>query len=250
MLIRVVTLALAALLFSTVAVAAGGDSGYPLLRFTPVTTDTASLQRGLRTFVNYCQGCHSAKYMRYQRLADDLNIPDDIMKQNIMWGSDSMAATMTNSTSEETGKILFSAAPPDLSLIARARSPSYLYTYMLSFYEDESRPTGANNALLPGSSMPHVMWELQGVQRGLYTEASDGQGGTQEVLSGVELVKSGLLSEKEYAGLVTDLTNFLVYLGEPVRDQRRRIGMWVILFLLGYAVITWLLYKEYWRDVR
>ena len=249
MVARFATIIFIMLSFIPMAGAAGGGDGYPLLRFAPVTTDTASLQRGLRTFVNYCQGCHSAKYMRYQRLADDLNIPDDIMKQNIMWGSDSMAATMDNSTSEETGEILFSAAPPDLSLIARARSPSYLYTYMMSFYEDESRSTGANNALLPGSSMPHVMWELQGVQRGLYTARSDGQGGEQEVLTGVELVKSGSLSEREYAGLVTDLTNFLVYLGEPVRDQRRRIGMWVILFLLGYAVITWLLYKEYWRDV-
>ena len=246
----VAMLTLAGTLLAPVAFAASGG-GYPLLQFTPVTTDKAALQRGLRTFVNYCQGCHSAKYMRYQRVAEDLGIPDDIMKDNIMWGTDSMAATMTNAIDAETGKILFSAAPPDLSLIARARGARYVYTYMMSFYEDPSRPTGANNALLPGSSMPHVMWELQGVQRGQFEERHDPRqaGITSKVLVGVELIKTGLLSEKEYSAMMTDLTNFLVYLGESSRDKRRQIGFWVILFLLGYAVITWLLYKEYWRDI-
>ncbi|MGV0005327.1 MAG: cytochrome c1 [Candidatus Porifericomitaceae bacterium WSBS_2022_MAG_OTU9] len=248
MLVRAVAFAIFSLILAPSAFAAGGV-GYPLLQFNPVTTDTTSLQRGLRTFVNYCQGCHSAKYMRYQRLSNDLGIPEQIMKDNIMWGSDRMASSMTVAMDSESGQRFFSAAPPDLSLIGRARSPEYLYTYMMSFYEDPSRPIGANNAMLPGSSMPHVLWQLQGIQRGIFKEKAGQQQSQHLELIGLELAQPGSLNESEYADLVADLTNFLVYLGEPVRDQRRRIGFWVILFLLFYAVITWFLYKEYWRDV-
>lgn len=214
-------------------------------------SDLRSIQRGARTFVNYCIGCHSAEYMRYERLHFDLSIPEDVLRENFMFGTDKTGATMTSAMSREDATLWLGAPPPDLSVIARARGADWLYTFLLSFYEDATRPHGVNNLLQQGTSMPHVLWELQGTQKAVYelqkTEQTDHK---QKIVVGLELNRPGLLSEKEYRSVVRDLVNFLTYMGEPIKLKRVKIGVWVIVYLLILMVLLWMLKHEYWKDVR
>jgi len=211
--------------------------------------DTASLQRGAKLFVNYCVSCHSASYMRYKRIGTDLDIPDDMVEENLMFTTDKIGETMNVAMRPEDAEDWFGVAPPDLSVIARSRGPDWLNTFLLTFYEDRERPTGVNNLAFPQTAMPHVLWELQGIQRPVVESASDGHGGQDEEIVGFETAVPGELSEKEYRQAVGDLVNFLVYLAEPAKLVRYRVGFWVILFLLGFLVLAYVLKKEYWRDV-
>lgn len=213
-------------------------------------SDQASLQRGARIFVNYCLSCHAAAYMRYNRLGEDLGISDDVLKENLMFGEDKIGSTMTIAMSKADAEQYFGVAPPDLSVIARARGADWLYTFFMTFYRDPSRPLGANNLVFKDVAMPHVLWELQGWQRPVYKQQTNAKGNTVNKFDHLEYETTGILSDKEYKKTVQDLVNFMVYLGEPIKLKRQMIGTWVMVYLLILLVIVYLLKREYWRDIR
>ena len=209
--------------------------------------DTASLQRGARYYVNYCLGCHSAQYVRYNRLAEDLQLTEDLVVQNLMFTGEQPFDTMTNSMRPEDAVRWFGIAPPDLSLIARSRGTDYVYTYLRSFYQAPSSPTGVDNVVLANTAMPHVLWELQGINRAVFEadEAHDGE----EVFRRFERVSAGQFTPQQYDQVVRDIVNFLDYIGDPTQLAREALGVRVIAFLLVFLVIAWLLKREIWKDV-
>jgi ubiquinol-cytochrome c reductase cytochrome c1 subunit len=208
--------------------------------------NTASLQRGAKYFVNYCLGCHSAQYVRYNRLGEDLQLSEDQLLENLMFTGERPFDTMSISMQEDDAARWFGTAPPDLSLIARSRGTDYLYTFLRSFYADESSPTGVDNVVLEGTAMPHVLWELQGIQEARYEEDPEHEGEEHMVL---ELRTPGRLSEEEYDEVVRDIVNFLDYIGEPMQLERKSLGIRVIAFLLVLLLISYMLKKEIWKDV-
>ncbi|GAB4289526.1 MAG: cytochrome c1 [Thiohalomonadaceae bacterium] len=207
--------------------------------------DQASLQRGARMFVNYCLSCHSAQFMRFNRMGADLGISEEQLKANMMFGTDKVGDTMTIAMAAKDAKGWFGNPPPDLSVIARARGADWLYTYMRTFYIDEKKPMGVNNLVFPDVGMPHVLWELQGMQKPVYHTGEDGHA----TISGFEMVKPGTMTPAEYDAAVGDLVNFLVYMGEPVQLKRQELGVKVLTFLAFFFVLAYLLKKEYWKDV-
>lgn len=208
--------------------------------------NTASLQRGAKYFVNYCFGCHSAQYVRYNRLGEDLQLSEDQLLENLMFTGERPFDTMSIAMREDDAARWFGTAPPDLSLIARSRGTDYLYTFLRSFYADESSPTGVDNVVLEGTAMPHVLWELQGIQEARYEEDPEHEGEEHMVL---ELNTPGQLSEDEYDEVVRDIVNFLDYIGEPMQLERKSLGIRVIAFLLVLLLISYMLKKEIWKDV-
>jgi ubiquinol-cytochrome c reductase cytochrome c1 subunit len=237
-------LPLLALLSSGAYAATGGD----LMHADVDLGNRASLQRGARTFVNYCVSCHSAGYARYSRVATDLGIPESVVAGSMMFTTEKVGDTMQVAMRKEDGEAWFGVAPPDLSVVARARGADWLTTFLSTFYLDPKRPTGVNNLAFRDTAMPHVLWELQGLKRpSTETRVEGGQEITH--ITGLEAVSAGLESDEAYAGTVRDLVNFLVYLGEPAKLVRYKIGFWVMLFLFGFFWIAYLLKKEYWRDV-
>lgn len=212
-------------------------------------SDQASLQRGARVFVNYCLGCHSAAFMRYSRLGKDLGITEEVLIENLMFGTDKPGDTMTSSMSRDDALQFFGVAPPDLSVTARARGADWLYTYFMTYYRDDSKPSGVNNLTFKDVAMPHVLWEKQGWQRPVTTEAENPDGSVTEKIDHLELETPGELTEEEYSRLVTDLVNFMVYLGEPIKLKRYKIGGWLMVYLFILLFIVYLLKKEYWKDV-
>ena len=207
--------------------------------------NTASLQRGAKYFVNYCLGCHSAKYVRYNRLGRDLQLSNQQLMDNLMFTGERPFDTMAIAMRPEDSARWFKISPPDLSLIARSRGPDYIYTYLRSFYVAPDRPTGVNNIVLPGSSMPHVLWELQGTQRAVFGRDKDGK----EVFEHFEVVRPGQLDERAFDEVVRDIVNFLDYIGEPIKRERQQLGVRVIGFLLVFLLIAFMLKKEIWKDV-
>lgn len=198
--------------------------------------DKASLQRGAQTFVNYCMACHGAKLMRYSRIADDLNISNEVMMENLMFTTDKIGETMSIAMQPEDAKKWFGVAPPDLSVIARARGTDWLYTYLRTFYLDDSQSMGTNNVAYPNAGMPHVLWQQQG-----YFEKDD-HGEMQRVIEGE-------LSSAEYDRMTRDLVNFLAYISEPSKLDRLALGKWVLLYLAIFFFIALALKKAYWKDV-
>ena len=220
--------------------------------------DSASLQKGAQTYMNYCMGCHSLKYARYNRVAEDLGIPQDLMRDNLIFDpAVKVGALMNNAMDVERAKVWFGAAPPDLTLVARSRSPNWLYTYLLAFYEDRSRPYGVNNRVYENVGMPHVLLDLQGLKACVETVVDT----RLEPLSGtamaehhdacgtMETVTEGRLSTEEYEQTIYDLVNFLAYIAEPIKADRQRIGVYVLLFIAVFYVFATLLNREYWKDV-
>ena len=212
--------------------------------------DKLSLQRGAKLFVNYCLSCHSAKYMRYNRMAKDLGLPQEVVKRNMMFTAERIGDPMQTTMSEDLAKQWFGVAPPDLTLIGRLRSEQWLYNYFRTFYLDENSPSGWNNVVFENVAMPHAMHELQGLQRAVFRNETDENGNTHKVLSHFEQTTTGKLSPQEYDQAIRDLTNFLVYMGEPVKLVRVKYGMWVMLFLGILVWLTVMLKNEYWRDVK
>lgn len=213
------------------------------------TSDVKSLQRGARIFVNYCLSCHSAAYMRYNRLGSDLGISEEVLKSNFMFGTDKPGDTMNVVMKGSDALKFFGVAPPDLSVIARSRGADWLYAYFMTFYRDPSRPFGVNNLQFKDVAMPHVLWELQGFQRPVYNTIPLQDGTETRVIEQLELGSPGKLSPEEYENVVYDLVNFLVYLSEPAKFQRQKIGLWVIIYLLAFLVLAIMLKKDYWKDV-
>jgi ubiquinol-cytochrome c reductase cytochrome b subunit len=223
-------------------------------------SDKPSLQRGVKYYMNYCMGCHSLKYARYERTANDLGIPLPLAEQNLIFDDAKIGDLMDNAMAEKSGKQWFGAAPPDLTLVARARSPEWLYTYLRHFYADPSRPWGVNNRVFKDVGMPHVMLELQGLQQCAPGPVSAANGGIkQDPLTGENILEggcngytiaeAGAMSPEEFDGAVYDLVNFLTYVAEPMADEREALGIKVMLFLCVLLLVTWLLNKEYWRDI-
>ncbi len=238
---------LAILLPGSGAFAAGGSS-VPLDTAEYDLTDKASLQNGAKLFMNYCLGCHQTQYQRYQRTFEDLDIPVELGKENLQFTGEKPGEHIKNAMPAESAATWFGAPPPDLTLVARVRGADWLYTYLRTFYEDESRPFGVNNIVFPEVGMPHVLQELQGLPRKTtQEELVDGE--MVERYVGIKADGSGELSPADYDKAVLDLVNYLVYIGEPSRLTSEKIGRYVLMFLLVLLVLVYLLKKEYWRDV-
>jgi len=208
-----------------------------------------SLWHGAKLFVNYCMGCHSAQYMRYNRVGKDLGLSEDDLKQYLIFGDKKVGDTMTIAMRPEDAARWFGTPAPDLSLVARSRGPDWLYTYLRTFYLDPKRPFGVNNLVFKDVAMPHVLWELQGWQRPVYRTVKRADGHEEKVIERLELAVPGKLSPAEYDKAVRDLVAFLTYVGEPARFERRRLGPWVLAYLALLIVVFYVLKKEYWRDV-
>lgn len=209
--------------------------------------DTASLQRGAKWYANYCLGCHSISYMRYNRMAEDLDLTEEMVMENLVFSNAKFAETMDIAMQPEQAKAWFGKTPPDLSLIGRSRGADWLYSYLRGFYRDEN---GAwNNTMLANASMPHVLWKMQGVQTPVYRQETDDSGFTHEVIDHFELTTPGTQSPAEFEETARDIAAFLDYAGEPAKLKRKGIGIWVILFLVLFTFVAYLLKAEYWRDV-
>ncbi len=246
---------IAALLLPGFAFAAGGPT-YPNDKIKIDWDDKAAMQRGARTFVNYCLSCHAAAYSRFDRVGADLGIPDDLVRENLIFTTNvngdktKVGELMTTTMTPEYAEQAFGTVPPDLSLIARSRGVNWLYNYLRGFYVDESRVgLGVNNGVFANVGMPHVLAELQGLQRPLYRTVSDGHGGEHEVISGFEIIKKGTMSKADYDNTIHDLVAFLDYLAEPYKQTRKNVGTGVIIFLFVFLILTYALKKEYWKDV-
>lgn len=229
--------------------ASGGGHNPLMMKAHNDLKDQASLQNGARLFVNYCLSCHSASYMRYNRMAKDLGMTDQQVAENLMFTTDKVGETMDIAMKRDDAANFFGAAPPDLSVIARSRGTDWLYSYLMTFYLDDSRPNGVNNAIFKDVGMPHVLWRLQGLQKPVYEEHEKEGGDTEKVLVGLEKVTDGTMSDKEFSHAMRDLTNYLDYMGEPIKLERHRLGFWVIAFLLLGLVFAYLVKKEYWKDI-
>jgi ubiquinol-cytochrome c reductase cytochrome b subunit len=218
-------------------------SRVPLTNVTTDFDDKESLQRGMSTYINYCAGCHELSYARYARTADDLNVSHEVMAKNVIFDDTLIGDPITNSMDPENAKSWFGAAPPDLTLIGRVRSPAWLYTYMKSFYEDPSRPLGANNSLYANVGMPNVLVNLQGMV------ICDDHGLNDPAHCELTHVDgTGSLNEVEFDRVIADLVNFLYYIGEPSRSRRQEIGVWVLAFLALMIVLTTLIGREFGKD--
>jgi ubiquinol-cytochrome c reductase cytochrome c1 subunit len=207
-----------------------------------------SLQRGARNFVNYCSGCHSLKYLRYNRMAKDLEIPESELPGNLMFTSGKPFDTFDTSMPADA-EGWFGKQPPDLSLMARARSVDYIYAFLKGFYVDKTRPWGTNNLVLPGAAMPDVLADLQGLQKPVFKNETDEHGDASMVLVGAEQMTAGAMKPEEYDQFIRDTANFLDYAGEPIKAKRQGMGVFVILFLLVFFAFAYMLKKEYWKDV-
>ena len=216
--------------------------------------DNASLQNGVKLFVNYCLNCHSADFQRFNRLTDIGLTPEQI-KDNLLVTNGKIGETMKSAIDPQQAKAWFGVNPPDLTVIARSRAGAngtgadYLYTYMRSFYRDESKPTGWNNLVFPNVAMPHALWELQGERRPVYEEVSE-HGATAHVFKGWEQLKPGAMTPAQYDQAVGDLVTYLQWMGEPVQNTRQRVGLWVIAFLCVLTFFTWRLNGAYWKDIK
>lgn len=240
--------------FAGVVHAAGGGVAWDKFP-TEKLADRAALQNGAKLFVNYCLNCHSAAYMRFNRMAD-IGLSDAQIKGNLLFTTDKVGETMKVAIDARQAKDWFGATPPDLSVVARSRAGAggsgadYLYTYLRTYYRDDSKPTGWNNLVFPSVGMPHVLWELQGERRPLF-EKTGGHGHEVEVFTGRwETVKPGTLDARAYDDNVADLVAFMTWMGEPAAKTRVQIGVWVLLFLGLFTVIAWFLNRAYWKDVK
>ena len=230
------------------APAMASEGGFPLEPAPVNTADLSSLQRGAKLFVNYCLNCHGASMMRYNRLKD-IGLTDDQIRQNLLFSADKVGETMTIAMQPKEAKAFFGAQPPDLSVIARARGDDWLYTYLRTFYRDDSRATGWNNLVFPSVGMPHVLWELQGQRAAKFTEVEE-HGEKVHKFAGFEQLSPGKMSKVEYDHATADLVGFLDWMAEPAQNHRKRLGVWVLLFLGIFTVFAWRLNAAYWKDVK
>jgi ubiquinol-cytochrome c reductase cytochrome c1 subunit len=224
------------------------EGGMDVLRAGTDINNMQSLQRGARNFMNYCSGCHSLQYLRYNRMGDDLKIPPAQLQADLMFTSEKPFDTV-NSAMPADAEQWFGKRPPDLSLAARAKGVDYLYSFLHGFYADKTRPWGVNNLYLSNASMPHVLQKLQGLQKPVFKHEAGEGGEPKMVLTGVEMMSPGSMSPEEYDEFVRDIVNFLDYAAEPVKATRQSMGVFVILFLLVFFAFAYLLKKEYWKDV-
>ena len=236
--------AAAGLLFSAAALAAAGG---PVQQAGNDLSDRASLQRGAKLYMNYCSSCHSLKFLRYSRMAEDLGLTEEEVMGNLNFTGAKFGEHIQVTMRDADGTEWFGKMPPDLSLISRVRGSDWIYTYLKSFYLDESRPLGWNNQLFPNASMPNPLWELQGLQHAEFGEPDAATGERQP--ERLVVTNPGRLQGQEFDQVVRDITNFLEYAGEPAALKRQALGVWVILFLVLLTFLGYLLKQEYWSDV-
>jgi len=246
---------LGSLLALGLALTAQANTGGVAWDKAPVNTqDNAALQNGAKLFVNYCLNCHSAAFQRYNRL-QDIGLTPEQIKDNLLVTNAKIGDTMKATIDPQQAKAWFGVNPPDLTVIARSRAGAggtgadYLYTYLRSFYRDETKPTGWNNLVFPNVAMPHALWELQGERRPVYEEVSV-HGAATHVFKGWEQVKSGAMTPAQYDQAVGDLVSYLQWMGEPVQNTRVRVGIWVLLFLAVLTFCTWRFNAAYWKDIK
>jgi ubiquinol-cytochrome c reductase cytochrome c1 subunit len=238
------------------ALALANEAGYPLDR-APERTSVASLQNGAKLFVNHCLNCHSASSMRYNRLRD-LGLNEDQIRNNLLFSGEKVGDLMTVAIKPADAKAWFGALPPDLSVITRAKSSGagtgadYLYTYLRTFYKDDTRPTGWNNMVMPNVAMPHVLWQLQGVRTAKFVEEADPheEGKKVHKFAGFEQVSPGQMNSADYDEAVADLVGYLNWMAEPAQDTRKRLGAIVVLFMAAFAFLAWRLNASYWKEVK
>ena len=239
------------------ALALASEGGFPLDSAPDRGNDLSALQNGARLFVNYCLNCHSASLVRYNRLRD-IGLSEDQIRENLLFTGDKVGDLMKTSMSDKDAKAWFGAVPPDLSVITRAKASGegsgadYVYTYLRTYYKDDTRPTGWNNLVYPNVGMPHVLWELQGVRKAKFVEEKDPheEGKTVHRFAGFEQVTPGKLSQHDFDSQVGDLVAFMGWMAEPVKSKRQAIGVWVLLFLCVLVIFAWRLNAAYWKDVK
>lgn len=232
------------------------EGGFPLER-APERHDLSSLQNGAKLFINHCLNCHSASSMRYNRLRD-LGLTEKQIQDNLLFSQDKVGGMMTTAMRPDDAKAWFGAVPPDLSVIARAKSsPSgtgadYLYTYLRTFYKDDTRPTGWNNMVVPNVAMPHVMWQQQGIRQAKFQDVPDPHeaGKTIHQFAGFEQVSPGTMSQQEFDTATADLVAYLSWMAEPAQGQRKKLGVIVLIFLSIFAFLAWRLNESYWKEVK
>ncbi len=237
--------------------ALASEGGFPLDRAPDRSNDLSALQNGARLFVNYCLNCHSASLVRYNRLRD-IGLTDKQIQDNLLFTSDKVGDLMKVSLSDKDAKAWFGAAPPDLSVIVRAKASSqgsgadYVYTYLRTYYKDDTRATGWNNLVFPNVGMPHVLWELQGVRNAKFAEEKDPHDASKTLhkFAGFEQVKPGKLSAQAYDAEVADLVGFMEWMSEPVKSKRQKLGVWVLLFMALLVFLTWRLNASFWKEVK
>ena len=252
---------------------AAGGSSVELEKANIDLRNHASIQRGAKLFVNYCMGCHSAKYVRYKQFTE-VGLTEDDIKENLMFAGGKLGDLMTIAMTDEDAASWFGGSAPDLTLTSRIRpgGEDWIYTYLKSFYIDPSRPLGVNNTVFPNVGMPHMLWEMQGIQAPVYkyevhhgrrtvavfdTEAEadaymadkDDDYRLERVVDHLELVQPGNMTPAEYDQVARDLANFMTYIAEPIKLERQRMGIWVMLFLVVFTVLAYLMKKEWWKDV-
>ncbi|MFL6662856.1 MAG: cytochrome c1 [Rhizobacter sp.] len=239
--------------------ALAAEGGIPLDRFpADKLSDVAALQHGAKLFVNYCLNCHSAAFMRYNRMRE-LDLSEEQIKKNLLFASDKVGDVMKTSLDTKQAKEWFGSVPPDLSVIARSRAgvgdgsgPDYLYTYLRSYYRDDTKATGWNNLAFPNVAMPHALWQLQGQRAAKFQETKDEHdpGKAEHRFVGFEQLTPGTLTPRQYDEAVADLVAYLTWMSEPAQSQRVRLGVWVLIFLSVFTMIAWRLNAAYWKDVK
>jgi ubiquinol-cytochrome c reductase cytochrome c1 subunit len=233
---------------------ASGSGGIAWDKAPVKTNDLASLQNGAKLFVNYCLNCHSAAFMRYNRLKD-IGLTEQQIKDNLLFTTPKVGDTMKATIDPQQAKEWFGKNPPDLTVIARAKAgqgpgADYLYTYLRTYYRDTTKATGWNNMAFPNVGMPHVLWELQGERQPIFEEHEE-HGHTTEVFTGKwKQIKPGAMTPLQSDQAVGDLVNYLQWMAEPAQNPRVRVGVWVLLFLLSFTLIAWRLNASFWKDVK
>jgi len=244
----IATLLSSLLLFTAINSFAAGDGAMKLKHADNDVSDTESLQRGARNFMNYCSGCHSAKYVRFNRMGRDLGLTEEQLIENLMFNAEVPHDTIQRTMRDEDAIRWFGKPPPDLSVTPRSRGIDYVFTFLQSFYVDPDSPTGVDNMLLPGTSMPDVLWEMQGYQKAIFEEHKSEEG-TELIFERFEAVTDGNMSDEEFQTFVRDTVNFLDYMSEPAQLKRKAIGVWVLMFLAVFLVLSYMLKKQIWKDV-
>ncbi len=244
---KLIVLAAGALLAAAAATPAfAAEEGATLPNAGTDLGDQASLQRGAKLYMNYCSGCHSLKYLRYSRMAEDLGLSEDDVQANLNFIGAKPGEQVRVAMTEADGTQFFGKMPPDLSVIARVRGSDWISAYLKSFYLDEARPVGWNNTVFPNASMPNPLWEMQGLQ---HAEFGAADAGGERPVQKLVLAQPGSQTPAQFDQTVRDITAFLEYAGEPAALKRQSMGVWVVLFLAFFTFLAWLLKKEYWRDV-
>lgn len=237
---------------SALVFAAGGGNELAKAEIDPGNIN--SLQRGARNFMNYCSGCHSAKYVRYKTIGKYLELSEEQLIDNLMFNVEKSFETISVAMQPADAEQWFGTIPPDMSLIARSKGADHVYNFLKSFHVSAESPTGVDNTVLPGTSMPHVLWELQGYQMAAYTTHTEmdenGNDVTTTQFDGFEAITAGSMDADDYDDFVRDTVNFLAYIAEPIRSDRRKLGVWVLMFLIFFWIIASMLKKQIWKDVK